>query len=59
MRIQNWPADRPIPYARNPRTIPQRAIDKLAASITAGDPQLEYREQYARARSRVSDINIS
>jgi len=28
-----WPLDRPIPYARNSRKIPQRAIDKVAASI--------------------------
>jgi ParB-like chromosome segregation protein Spo0J len=28
-----WPIDRPIPYARNSRKIPQRAIDKVAASI--------------------------
>jgi len=30
-----WPIDRPIPYARNSRKIPQRAIDKVAASIKA------------------------
>jgi DNA modification methylase len=28
-----WPIDRPIPYARNSRKIPERAIDKVAASI--------------------------
>jgi DNA modification methylase len=28
-----WPIDRPISYARNSRKIPQRAIDKVAASI--------------------------
>src|SRR5580698_8650490 len=28
-----WPIERPIPYARNSRKIPQRAIDKVAASI--------------------------
>ncbi len=37
MRIQNWSVDRPLPYARNPRTIPQRAIDKAAASIAEGE----------------------
>ena len=81
MRIQNWPIERPIPYARNPRTIPDRAIEKVASSIAAfgwrqpivvdqkgvvvvshvrlfdplpeGDPRLEFREQYARARPRL------
>src|SRR5260370_13769661 len=28
-----WPIDKPIPYARNSRKIPQRAVDKVAASI--------------------------
>jgi DNA modification methylase len=28
-----WPIDKPIPYARNSRKIPERAIDKVAASI--------------------------
>jgi DNA modification methylase len=28
-----WTIDRPIPYARNSRKIPERAIDKVAASI--------------------------
>ena len=28
-----WPIDRPIPYAKNSRKIPERAIDKVAASI--------------------------
>src|SRR5256885_8059698 len=28
-----WPIDKPIPYARNSRKIPNRAIDKVAASI--------------------------
>jgi ParB-like chromosome segregation protein Spo0J len=27
------PIDRPIPYARNSRKIPERAVDKVAASI--------------------------
>ena len=33
LRVSMWPIDRPIPYARNSRKIPQRAIDKVAASI--------------------------
>lgn len=33
MKIEFWPIDRPIPYARNPRKITQEAIDKVAASI--------------------------
>jgi hypothetical protein len=28
-----WPIEKPIPYARNGRKIPQRAVDKVAASI--------------------------
>src|ERR1041385_6357547 len=28
-----WPTEKPIPYARNSRKIPERAIDKVAASI--------------------------
>src|SRR5579863_7192812 len=28
-----WPIEKPIPYARNSRKIPERAIDKVAASI--------------------------
>jgi ParB-like chromosome segregation protein Spo0J len=28
-----WPIDKAIPYARNSRKIPERAIDKVAASI--------------------------
>ena len=35
MEIETWPIDRPIPYARNPRKIPQSAVDKVAASIKA------------------------
>src|SRR4051794_22063086 len=31
--VCSWPIDRPIPYARNSRKIPSRAIDKVAASI--------------------------
>jgi ParB-like chromosome segregation protein Spo0J len=33
MKIELWPIDKPIPYARNARTIPQAAVDKVAASI--------------------------
>src|SRR5580700_8849900 len=33
LHVCMWPIDRPIPYARNSRKIPQRAIDKVAASI--------------------------
>ena len=33
MKIELWPIDKPIPYARNARKIPQAAIDKVAASI--------------------------
>jgi DNA modification methylase len=33
MKIETWPIDRPIPYARNARKIPQQAIDKVAGSI--------------------------
>jgi ParB-like chromosome segregation protein Spo0J len=34
MKIEEWSIDRPIPYARNARQIPQSAIDKVAASIS-------------------------
>src|SRR5271163_3148114 len=33
LQVQWWPIDKPIPYARNSRKIPERAIDKVAASI--------------------------
>jgi DNA modification methylase len=33
MRVELWPIDRPVAYARNARTIPQQAIDKVAASV--------------------------
>src|SRR6202142_2014560 len=33
LKVSMWPIDRPIPYARNSRKIPERAIDKVAASI--------------------------
>lgn len=31
--IEQWPIDRPIPYARNARKISDKAVDKIAASI--------------------------
>jgi hypothetical protein len=31
--VCSWPIDKMIPYARNSRKIPERAIDKVAASI--------------------------
>src|SRR4051812_367226 len=33
MTVEMWPIEKLIPYARNPRQIPQSAIDKVAASI--------------------------
>jgi hypothetical protein len=33
MTVEMWPIEKLIPYARNPRQIPQTAIDKVAASI--------------------------
>jgi DNA modification methylase len=33
LKVCWWPIDKPIPYARNSRKIPDRAIDKVAASI--------------------------
>ncbi len=33
LQVCSWAIDKPIPYARNSRKIPQRAIDKVAASI--------------------------
>src|ERR1700692_569140 len=33
LEVRWWPIDKPIPYARNSRKIPERAIDKVAASI--------------------------
>ena len=31
--VCSWPIDKPVPYARNSRKIPERAVDKVAASI--------------------------
>jgi ParB-like nuclease domain len=33
LRVCWWPIDKPTPYGRNSRKIPERAIDKVAASI--------------------------
>jgi DNA modification methylase len=33
LQVSWWPVDKPIPYAKNSRKIPERAIDKVAASI--------------------------
>ena len=33
MKIEMWSIDRPVPYVRNTRKIPQKAIDKVAGSI--------------------------
>jgi DNA modification methylase len=33
LEVYSWPIARPIPYARNSRKIPERAVDKVAASI--------------------------
>lgn len=33
MNIEQWPIDRPKPYEKNARKIPQSAIDKVAASL--------------------------
>jgi hypothetical protein len=33
LQVQSWSTDKPIPYARNSRKIPERAIDKVGSSI--------------------------
>jgi DNA modification methylase len=33
MTIETWPLERIVPYAKNARKIPQRAIDKVATSL--------------------------
>src|SRR5579863_9427233 len=33
LEVHWWAIDKPIPYARNSRKIPERAVDKVAASI--------------------------
>ena len=32
-KIQEWPIENVIPYENNPRKIPQKAVDAVAASI--------------------------
>jgi hypothetical protein len=34
LKVCMWPINGPIPYARNSRKIPERAIDKVAASTS-------------------------
>ena len=33
LEVKWWPTEKPVPYARNSRKIPQRAVDKVAASL--------------------------
>lgn len=33
LNVTNWPISKPIPYARNARKVPDRAVDKVASSI--------------------------
>jgi ParB-like chromosome segregation protein Spo0J len=33
MKVEIWPIENVIPYARNPRIIPQSAVNKVATSI--------------------------
>ena len=33
LKVCSWPIAKPIPYARNSRKIPERAVDKVATSI--------------------------
>ena len=33
LQVSWWPVEKPIPYEKNSRKIPERAIDKVAASI--------------------------
>lgn len=33
VKIELWPTDRPEPYPKNPRKIPDAAVRKVAASI--------------------------
>lgn len=33
MNIEQWPTERPVPYARNARKISDAAVDKVAASL--------------------------
>jgi DNA methylase/ParB-like nuclease family protein len=49
MKTELWPIDQVIPYARNPRTISQAAIDKIATSIE----QFGWRQPIVVDRNRV------
>ena len=33
MKVETWPIDKPIEYARNARNIPEKAVDAIAASV--------------------------
>lgn len=33
LTVENWPIDKPLPYARNPRKISDKAVEKVASSI--------------------------
>src|ERR1700719_3152049 len=35
MKIEMWPVDKPVPYAKNARKISDQAVDKVASSIQA------------------------
>jgi P27 family predicted phage terminase small subunit len=35
MKVEMWPVDKPVPYAKNARKIGDRAVDKIASSIQA------------------------
>ncbi len=37
LKVESWPIDKTVAYARNPRKIPQAAIHKVAASIKEFD----------------------
>ena len=47
LAIELWPIERPIPYAKNPRTCPQSAIAKVVASL----------EQFGFRQAIVVDAN--
>jgi hypothetical protein len=33
MKIEMWPVDKPVPYAKNARKISDQAVDKVASRI--------------------------
>jgi len=35
MKVEMWPVDKPVPYAKNARKISDQAVDKVASSIQA------------------------